>query len=401
VSTSVSPDLVASGGPAWLEQRRQSALASLATLSPPSASEEIWRYSPIGSRDLLAAERGRDLAPATPIAAEASVTMRGSQISIVSVPDGVTIERLSEVDTAPDIADLEDFLVALNQATMLDGVCVRVGRGQLVAEPIVIVHEVTAGFSASRVSIDLGEGAACEVIEVFVGGDDTTISLPVTETVLGASSSLLHSSIQLLEAGAWHLGTIEASVERDANLTQFIAGIGASYDRCRNDVALVGEGASSTLRATYHGQASQVHDLRTNQDHRAPKTISNMLCKGAVRDESHSIYSGMIRMRHGAIRSDAVQTNHNLVLDEAARADSVPNLEIEENDVRCAHGSTVGPLDEDQRFYLEARGIDPDHVETLLVQGFYASLLSGVSKTAAAIVRPSLDTRLSVVSKHG
>jgi Fe-S cluster assembly protein SufD len=327
--------------------------------------------------------------------------MRGSQISIVSVPDGVTIERLSEVDTAPDIADLEDFLVALNQATMLDGVCVRVGRGQLVAEPIVIVHEVTAGFSASRVSIDLGEGAACEVIEVFVGGDDTTISLPVTETVLGASSSLLHSSIQLLESGAWHLGTIEASVERDANLTQFIAGIGASYDRCRNDVALVGEGASSTLRATYHGQASQVHDLRTNQDHRAPKTISNMLCKGAVRDESHSIYSGMIRMRHGAIRSDAVQTNHNLVLDEAARADSVPNLEIEENDVRCAHGSTVGPLDEDQRFYLEARGIDPDHVETLLVQGFYASLLSGVSKTAAAIVRPSLDTRLSVVSKHG
>ena len=401
MSTSISPELLASGGPAWLQQRRESARAMLETLTPPSASEEIWRYSPIDSRDVLASRRGADLVDSPEIPASAMVTMRAEEIALGVIPDGVVIERFSESDATPVIADIDDFLVALNQSTLIDGVRVRVARGHLVAAPMVIVHVLAAGFSASRVSIDVAEGAACEVIEVFIGGDETTVSLPVTEIELANGASLQHSAIQLLDGGAWHLATIEASVGQDATLVQFIAGIGAAYDRCRNDVALIASGASSTLRATYHGQAKQVHDLRTNQDHRAPRTISNMLCKGAVRDESHSIYSGMIRMRHGAVRSDAVQTNHNLVLDEAARADSVPNLDIKENDVRCAHGSTVGPLDEDQRFYLEARGIDPEHVETLLVQGFYADLLSGVSTAAAEIVRPSLEARLAKERPHG
>ena len=400
MSTSISAALVASGGPDWLEQRRRAALAKLETLETPTASEEIWRYSPIASRDLANAERGTAVSIAYDLPVTPTFIVSADTITIGDLPEGVSAERFSDTDGAPEVADGDDFLVALNQATIGDGLRLRVGRAQLIGTPIVILHEIPGGFSSRRVSIDLAEGSACEVIEVFVGGDASSISVPVTEAALGAGSSLNHSAIQLLAEDAWHLATVEVAVEQDASLVQFLAGIGAAYDRCRNDVALIGDGASSTLRATYHGEQHQIHDLRTNQDHRAPRTISNMLCKGAVRDESHSIYSGMIRMRNGAVRSDAVQTNHNLVLDESARADSVPNLDIEENDVRCAHGSTVGPLDEDQRFYLEARGIGPDHVETLLVQGFYADLLSGVSPTAAAIVAPSLDQRLAKVSSR-
>jgi Fe-S cluster assembly protein SufD len=125
----------------------------------------------------------------------------------------------------------------------------------------------------------------------------------------------------------------------------------------------------------YLGSGDQVHDVRTLQDHGAPHTVSDLLCKGAVAERSRSVYSGLIRMRHGAVRSDAMQTNHNLVLDERAHADSVPNLDIEENDVRCSHASSVGPVSEDQLYYLESRGLAPERAERLIVLGFFDDIV--------------------------
>jgi Fe-S cluster assembly protein SufD len=118
-----------------------------------------------------------------------------------------------------------------------------------------------------------------------------------------------------------------------------------------------------------------VHDIRTLQDHVAPRTNSELLCQGAVAGTSRSVYSGLIRVHRGAVRSDARQTNHNLVLDEGAHADSVPNLDILENDVKCSHASTVGPIDEDQRYYIESRGVTPDVAEGLIVQGFFDDII--------------------------
>jgi Fe-S cluster assembly protein SufD len=123
-------------------------------------------------------------------------------------------------------------------------------------------------------------------------------------------------------------------------------------------------------------------DFRTLQDHLAPRTTSDLLFMGAVADHAHSVYSGLIRVRRGAAKSDAMQTNHNLVLDEGAHADSVPNLDIEENDVRCSHGSTVGPVDEDQRYYLESRGVPPEVAERLIVAGFFQDIADRVPVTA-------------------
>ena len=119
-------------------------------------------------------------------------------------------------------------------------------------------------------------------------------------------------------------------------------------------------------------------DFRTLQARRAPRTTSDLLFMGAVADTSHSVYSGLIRIRRGTVKSDAVQTNHNLVLDAGAHADSVPNLDIEENDVKCSHGSTVGPVDEDQRYYLESRGVEPERAEQLIVAGFFESIADQV-----------------------
>ena len=192
---------------------------------------------------------------------------------------------------------------------------------------------------------------------------------------------------------------------RDATLQSFTAGLGGRYARVRTDSDLVGQAGRTSLLAAYLGTGEQIHDFRTLQDHGAPRTESQLLFKGAVADTARSVYSGMIRIRKGARGSNAQQTNHNLVLSEGAHADSVPNLDIDENDVRCSHASTVGPIDREQRFYLGHRGIDPAVAERLIVLGFFADLAgrapfpgwAGGSKT----VHRRLAGRLSRAKEAG
>ena len=123
--------------------------------------------------------------------------------------------------------------------------------------------------------------------------------------------------------------------------------------------------------------------MRTFQEHAAPRTRSKLTFKGAVDDSARSVYSGLIHIHKGARKSDASQTNRNLVLSDGAHADSVPNLDIEENDVRCSHASAVGPIDRAQRFYVESRGVPPDAAERLILLGFFDDLLGAPPSPAS------------------
>jgi len=390
------------GGPSWLQDRRDQDRARFDKLGLPEASAEVWRYSPIGDLDLERFGEAR--------ASSKTMTLPGSLVTVTvgagrltelpEPPEGFALRALSEHPEGPEIVasglgDPDDAIVALNGAQMTDALVVDVSRGARVAEPLLIVHAAEGGASFPRTIIRLAEGAVASVIEVFVGGDDDTLSVPVSELRVADGAVLNYGSIQSLARGSWHLATVAGSVGRDATISQLTAGLGATYDRIRSDVVLEGQGASSVLRSTYLGSEDQVHDLRTLQDHAAPRTTCDLLCKGAVDDEARSIYTGVIRVRHGAIKADAHQTNHNLVLSPHARADSVPNLEIEENDVRCSHASSVGPLDEDQRYYLESRGIEPAVAESLLVRGFFRDLLDRSSLAGATgFVRDEIEERL-------
>ena len=151
--------------------------------------------------------------------------------------------------------------------------------------------------------------------------------------------------------------------------------LGGDYARVRSDSVLEGPGGDSELLAAYFGAGDQMHDLRTVQHHAAPRTRSDLLFKGVVANRAHSVYSGLIRVEKGAKGTNAFQTNRNLVLSEGAQADSVPNLEIEDNDVRCSHASAVGPIDESERFYLESRGVPPHVAERLIALGFMEDVL--------------------------
>jgi Fe-S cluster assembly protein SufD len=169
----------------------------------------------------------------------------------------------------------------------------------------------------------------------------------------------------------WHLGLQRAHVGRDATLRTSAVALGGDYARLRSEAMLTGQGAESDQLAVYFGDGEQMLDFRTLQDHDAPSTRSDLLFKGAVEDTARSVYSGLVHLRPSAKKANASQTNRNLVLTEGASAESIPNLEIEANDVRCSHASTVGPIDDEQRYYLESRGIPPEEAERLIVLGFF------------------------------
>jgi Fe-S cluster assembly protein SufD len=162
------------------------------------------------------------------------------------------------------------------------------------------------------------------------------------------------------------------------------AALGGAYARLRTDCRLVGRGASGTLVAAYLGDGDQMLDFRTFQDHAAPDTTSELLFKGALADHSRSVYTGLIRVRPNARGTVAFQTNRNLKLSEHAWAESVPNLEIENNDVKCSHASAVGPVDPEQRFYLESRGVPTVEAEKLIVAGFFDDVLARFPDQAVA-----------------
>ena len=182
--------------------------------------------------------------------------------------------------------------------------------------------------------------------------------------------------MQQLGLATWQLGLQVSQVEAEATLRTTSVGFGGDYARLRTDCRMVGRGATGELDAVYFGEGDQTLDFRTFQDHVAPDCTSNLLFKGAVGGRSRSVYTGMIRVGKEARGTNAFQTNRNVKLSDGAWAESVPNLVIENNDVRCSHASAVGPVDEEQRFYLESRGVPSEEAERLIVSGFFDEVLA-------------------------
>jgi Fe-S cluster assembly protein SufD len=381
-------------GPAPLKHHREAAYEQFCRLDLPKESEELWRYSPIDRLDLdaygpvarsaVAPEGIEGMEDVDDLAAIGTLVtvIDGAPVLAGASPRGLVVEALSARHDAPALLGqvaTDDALVALHHAFLPDAVVIEVGDGVVLDRPVVVVHFCPAGpdtlapASFPHLVIHCGRNAQAQVVEVVAGAraEGPALVLPVTTAQVAEAGRLSYVSLQVLGLGAWHLGRLQAEVATDATLRAFSAGLGGAYDRARTDVAVLGRGGSSQLRSVYLGTGSQIHDVRTLQDHAAPSTTSDLLCKGAVTGSARSIYSGLIKVRPGAVKTDAMQTNHNLVLGPHAHADSVPNLDIEENDVRCSHASTVGPVDADQLYYLESRGIPPERAERLIVLGFF------------------------------
>ena len=208
--------------------------------------------------------------------------------------------------------------------------------------------------------------------------------VPQIEVYTGANASVKLTTIQNWGRGARAFAHQRLVAGADTALHFAEAGLGGSLSRLHLMVDLAGRGSRAEILGAYFGDRDQTLDYRYFMRHAAVSTSSDMFLKGAVEDEALSVFTGMIRIEEEAQKTDAFQTNRNLILSEGAAAQSVPNLEILANDVRCGHGSTVGPLDPEQRYYLMSRGLTPERADRLQVTGFFNEALARFPEPAVA-----------------
>jgi Fe-S cluster assembly protein SufD len=390
--------------------RRPAAAEAFAAAALPTAEEEVWRYSPIGDLDLdrfapaPVPEGGESTVPAgakgivdlaAGIAAVGAVTVNGHLVW--TGPLGGAGGDAVEVGPgqAPDdeSVDVFDLLADAFAAPLV----VRSAPGSS-SDPVVVVHWVEGDGVAAfpRLVVEAGADSDLRVLEVLLSPPAVdALVVARTDLAVAKAARVGHLVVQDLAQSVWQLAHQRSQVDADATLTATAAAFGGRYARLRTDCALVGRGATGNLRAVWFGEADQQLDFRTFQDHAAPDTTSDLVYKGAVGGRSRSVYTGLIKVRPDARGTNAFQTNRNLKLSDDAWAESVPNLEIENNDVRCSHASAVGPVDEEQRWYLESRGVPPAVAERLIVAGFFEEVVGALPVAAAAgPLRTSINGKL-------
>ena len=273
------------------------------------------------------------------------------------------------------------MFTALHAAFRTGGTFVLVPDDTRVELPIEALTYVDADGAAvfPHTLLIVGRNAELTFIDRFVSPDlDRGFSDAIAEIFVGDGAHVRYVSIQDWGTGVTHLGIQRAHVGRDATFRSLAIGFGASLARAEAETVLAEPGGFSEMLGVFFADGEQHFDHRSLQDHVAPHCTSDLLYKGALRDRSRAVYSGWVHVRPDAQKTDAMQTSRNIVLSEHAKADAIPNLEIEANDVRCGHAASVGPVDEDAIFYLTSRGIPRDDAERLIVSGFFQEVLDRV-----------------------
>jgi Fe-S cluster assembly protein SufD len=396
--------------PPFVEALRKQAFTEFLALPVPSQETEEWRYTDLSGLDLsfqpfAAGVQAENLdgVPEQILWAAGSVGERaGLQIqhnSVVAVShldpalaaEGVIFTDLDRA--ARDYPELVEphlhalvpssrtKFTALHAAFRTGGTFLYVPDGVVVRQPLQTLTWLDADGAAvfPHSLVVVGEDAEVTFIDRYASPNlGRALSDAVTEIHTSPAARVRYVSIQEWGEGVVHLGVQRARLARDVDLRSVAVGFGASLARVETESLLAEPGASSEMLGVFFADGRQHFDHRTEQDHIAPGCHSDLLYKGALRDESRAVYSGWVHVRPGAQKTDAMQTCRNIVLSDRAKADAIPNLEIEANDVRCGHAASVGPVEEETLFYLESRGIPRDEAERLIVFGFFQEVLDRI-----------------------
>jgi len=277
-------------------------------------------------------------------------------------------------------ADRTKF-TALHAAFRTGGTFLHVPRDTAMQLPIQTLTYLDSDGAAifPHTLIVVEPGSDVTFIDRYASPDlERAFSNAIVEIFVGDGAQVRYASIQEWGNGVTHLGIQRATVGRDATFRSLNIGFGASLARAEAETVLAEPGGFSEMLGVFFADGEQHFDHRSIQDHVAPNCTSDLLYKGALRDHSRAVYSGWVHVRPDAQKTNAMQTSRNIVLSEHAKADAIPNLEIEANDVRCGHAASVGPVDEDAIFYLTSRGIPRDEAERLIVSGFFQEVLDRV-----------------------
>ena len=364
------------GEPAWLATLRANAANLASQLDwPSSRAERPWKYYDIS---------GIGLTPETALA---------KTTSEVSGVDGGASAGALEPVTGTIVAPATDRLTALHYAFLQDGVQVNVPAN---AEPGVIrlKRNVTGGgLTAPHTVIVTGANSRVTIVEEFTSDDAELVALPVVEVLPGASAEVRYYAIHNWGAKTkTFMHQRFAGTNRDATFQNLQLVLGGEVVKGHLESSLIERGSSSELLGVGYGIGSEHADFYTLQDHIGPDTKSDLVYKSALTDHAQAVYYGLTRVGLSAKNADAAQENRNLLLSKTAKADSDPVLEILTADIiRASHGATAGPVEQEQLFYLQARGIPHKEAESMLVRAFLEEVFGRVQDEA---LRQELTDRL-------
>jgi Fe-S cluster assembly protein SufD len=361
-----------------VQRIRKQAFEEFRALPIPSQETEEWRYTDLS-------DFGLDFEPRPP---RHTLTTSNQQLSDLGVVfcdlDRAADERPELVEPALHglVPTGRTKFTALHGAFRSGGTFLYVPRDvriELPLQTVTSLHDDGAAVFPHTLVIT-EEGADVTLIDRFSSPDlERAFSDAIAEIYVGDGARVRYASIQEWGSGVTHLGIQRATVGRDGEFRSLAIGFGASLARAEAETVLAGQGGFSEMLGVFFADGTQHFDHRSFQDHVAPNCTSDLLYKGALRDASRAVYSGWVHVRPGAQKTNAMQTSRNIVLSEHAKADAIPNLEIEANDVRCGHAASVGPVEEETLFYLESRGIPRAEAERLIVTGFFQEVLDRVT----------------------
>ena len=393
--------------PRWLRDARQQGLDRFARQGFPSRRSENWRYL-----DLQPLEK-QPMLPVTPgvltdIPSELGFDGSWVQLKLVDgnvvlgfvphVPLGIWVgstkqallERPDLVRTI-SVGDKDRPFAALNAAFFTDGLVIDIAPGAALDRPIEIIHYASkTGSSHTRSLINLGAGSRVTVIETYAGSGKYWRN-DVATWRLGEGASLTRIALLEESADAVHLGVIAATLGAKAKLDGFLLLLGGGTVRHEANITIAGDKAECRYDGAFVVAGREEANIVTTIDHAAVGGTTSELIKGVASGRGHGAFQGKIIVREGAQQTDAKQTSRNLILGRRASIDTKPELEILADDVKCAHGASVGDLDEAALFYLRARGIPTEEARRLLVEGFLREPIEGI---ADAAIREHLLGRL-------
>jgi len=403
--------IAAAGLPSWLEQRKLADQKTFDKLPmPDSTSMEDWRRTDVSHIDPHAyepaagdADGGMELRSSWERSGEggALVTQQGGTSTVANMPE-VFAEQgviVSSLETAarehPELVQkyLDHEVVpaaagkfaALNAAFWRGGVFVHVPKGVTAKLPVWAAQSAAASAASQSVLprslVVVDEGASLIYTDEYASAAATgdVLSSAVTEVILGDGATIQYLVLEQWDNQVDHFAYHRVHLGKDCHAELVVAATGSRLAKVYMDVAMMGAGSTARISGLIIGDGKQHFDFQSLQDHFAPNCMSDLLVKGALRDEAVSVYSGLIKIRKDAQHSDAYQANRSLILSPKAKADSIPKLEIEANDVRCTHGATMGQVDADQLFYLQSRGFSLEEAQNTLVHGFFQPVIDRVA----------------------
>ena len=386
------------GAPGWLRELRRGAMARFTELGFPTGKLEEWKFTsvaPIARTRFHPAQpdsRPVRLPAAVPAGAPHIVFLNGrysqAQSNLGGLPPGVRVGSLAEFlkngraeeHLARYAAWREEAFVALNTALAEDGAFIEISRGTVLREPIYMVFCSTPSGEPAmlhpRNLILAGEASQAAIVEVYAGdAGGNYFTNAVTELLAGETAVIEHYKLQQESQEAFHVATLQVRQQRSSNFAAHSVSLGGALVRNNVNAVLDGDGAQCTLNGLYLVGGRQHVDTHTVLDHAKPHCGSREYYKGILDGRSSAVFNGGIVVRKDAQKTDAIQSNKNLLLSEDAVINTKPQLQIWADDVRCTHGATIGQLDSEALFYLRSRGIGHDRARHLLTFAFANDVL--------------------------